>query len=173
MMDMLSSLGITKDLLADLIINICSITVLFLVVKKLAYKPVKKFMAARTERVTAQKHEAEKLAREAQVKSSEYDELLKECETAKTQAIKDGEAVAREESGRIISTAKEKAQTIIDNANKKAEEKYNKMIEEANDYIVNLTIDASSKLLGREVTDEDNRKIVEDFLNSVDGDKNA
>lgn len=172
-MDMLSSLGITKDLLADLVINICSIIVLFLVVKKLAYNPVKKFMAARTERVTAQKREAEKLAREAQAKVYEYDELLKECETAKTQAIKDGEAVAREESARIVSVAKEKAQTIIDNANKKAEEKYSKTVEDANDYIVNLTIDASSKLLRREVNDEDNKKIVEDFLNSVDGDKNA
>ena len=172
-MDMLSSLGITKDLLADLVINIVSIVVLFLVVKKLAYNPVKKFMAARTEKVMAQKLEAEKLAEEAQAKSSEYEELLKECENAKAQAIKEGEALAREESGQIVSAAKEKAQSIIDNANKKAEEKYNRMIDEANDYIVNLTIDASSKLLKREVNDEDNRKIVEAFLNSVDGDKNA
>lgn len=172
-MDMLSSLGITKDLLADLVINIVSIVVLFLVVKKLAYNPVKKFMAARTEKVMAQKLEAEKLAEEAQAKSSEYDELLKECENAKAQAIKEGEALAREESGQIVSAAKEKAQSIIDNANKKAEEKYNRMIDEANDYIVNLTIEASSKLLNREVNDEDNKKIVEAFLNSVDGDKNA
>ncbi len=172
-MDMLSSLGITKDLLADLIINIVSIVVLFLVVKKLAYNPVKKFMAERTEKVMAQKLEAEKLAEEAQAKSSEYDELLKECENAKAEAIKEGEAIARQESGQIVSAAKEKAQSIIDNANKKAEEKYNRMIDEANDYIVNLTIDASSKLLKREVNDEDNRKIVEAFLNSVDGDKNA
>ena len=172
-MDMLSSLGITKDLLADLVINIVSIVVLFLVVKKLAYNPVKKFMAARTEKVMAQKLEAEKLAEEAQAKSFEYEELLKECENAKAQAIKEGEALAREESGQIVSAAKEKAQSIIDNANKKAEEKYNRMIDEANDYIVNLTIDASSKLLKREVNDEDNKKIVEAFLNSVDGDKNA
>lgn len=172
-MDMLSSLGITKDLLADLVINIVSIVVLFLVVKKLAYNPVKKFMAARTEKVMAQKLEAEKLAEEAQAKTSEYEELLKECENAKAQAIKEGEALAREESGQIVSAAKEKAQSIIDNANKKAEEKYNRMIDEANDYIVNLTIDASSKLLKREVNDEDNRKIVEAFLNSVDGDENA
>lgn len=172
-MDMLSSLGITKDLLADLVINIVSIVVLFLVVKKLAYNPVKKFMAARTEKVMAQKLEAEKLAEEAQAKSFEYEELLKECENTKAQAIKEGEALAREESGQIVSAAKEKAQSIIDNANKKAEEKYNRMIDEANDYIVNLTIDASSKLLKREVNDEDNRKIVEAFLNSVDGDENA
>lgn len=172
-MDMLSSLGITKDLLADLVINIVSIIVLFLVVRKLAYNPVKKFMAQRTEKVMAQKLEAEKLSEQAQEKSAEYDELLKECETAKAQAIKEGEKIAREESGQIISAAKEKAQAILDNANKKAEEKYNRMIDEANGYIVNLTIEATSKLLEREVNDEDNKKIVEEFLNTVDGDENA
>ncbi len=172
-MDMLSSLGITKDLLADLVINIVSIIVLFLVVKKLAYNPVKKFLAERTEKIESQKLEAEKIASEAQEKSEEYDELLRECEIAKAEAIKEGEAIAREESERIVRAAKEKAQGIIDNANKKAEEKYNAMIDEANDYIVALTIEAASKLLKREVNDEDNRRIVEEFLGSVDGDKNA
>lgn len=172
-MDMLSSLGITKDLLADLIINTVSIIVLFLVVKKLAYNPVKKFMAARTQRVMAQKVEAEKLVEEANEKSVRYDALLLECESAKNKAVKEGEAIAREESSQIVSAAKEKAQKIIDNADKKAKEKYDRMVEEADDYIVNLTIAASSKLLSREVNDADNKKIVEDFLNSVDGDKNA
>ena len=58
-MDMLQSLGMSKDLIADLLINIVSIIVLYLVVKKLAYKPVKKFLDARTQRVEAQKTEAE------------------------------------------------------------------------------------------------------------------
>ena len=58
-------------------------------------------------------------------------------------------------------------------ANIKAQDKYDRAVEEANDYIVNLTIDASSMLLKREINDDDNKKIVEEFLNSVDGDKNA
>ena len=57
-MDMLQSLGMSKDLIADLLINIVSIIVLYLVVKKLAYNPVKKFLDARTEKVEAQKAEA-------------------------------------------------------------------------------------------------------------------
>ena len=59
-MEMLESLGMSKDLIADLLINIVSIIVLYLVVKKLAYKPVKKFLDARTEKVETEKAEAEK-----------------------------------------------------------------------------------------------------------------
>ena len=172
-MDMLTSLGITKDLLADLIINIGSIVVLFVIVKKLAYKPVKKFMDARTERVMAEKAQADALSEEASKKIEEYNALLTECETAKAEAIKEGEKLAHKESEQIITEAKEKAEEIIGKAEAKAQEKYNRAVEEANDYIVNLTIDASSMLLKREINDEDNKKIVENFLNSIDGDKNA
>ncbi len=172
-MDMLTSLGITKDLIADLIINIGSMVVLFLVVKKLAYKPVKKFMDERTARVMAQKEEAQRLSEEARIKSEECDVVLKECEEAKANAVKQGEKEALRESEEILTQAKQKASDIIDKANKKAQEKYDRAIEEANEYIVNLTLDASSMLLQRQMTDEDNKKIVEQFLGSVKGDENA
>ena len=171
-MDMLTSLGINKDLIADFIINIGSIIVLFLIVKKLAYKPIKKFMDERTERVNSVRINAEAREKEAQEKINKYNVLLEESEKAKAKAVKEGEKQALEESKLIVSEAKDKAKVIVDNANKKAKEKYDSTIEEANDYIVNLTIEASSHLLKRELTDEDNKKIVKDFLESV-GDKNA
>ncbi len=172
---MLASLGITKDLIADLIINIGSIVVLFIIVKKLAYKPVKKFMDERTARVMAQKEEAQKLSEESIAKSQEYDVLLKECETAKETAIKEGEKEALKESERIVTEAKKKAEDIVAKAEKKAQEKQTRAIEEANDYIVNLIMEGSSQLLSREITDDDNKKIVEQFLNSnvFKGDNNA
>lgn len=172
-MDMLTSLGITKDLIADVIINIVSIIVLFLIVKKLACNPVKKFMNARTERVMAEKEQAQELFSQAQAQKQECELLLTRCEEAKEKAIKEGENAALEESKEIINTAKEKAQTILDKAEIKAKEKYDIAVDEAKDYVVNLTIDASKILLGREVNDDDNKRIVEDFLKSVDGGKNA
>lgn len=172
-MDILTSLGITKDLIADIVINIGSIVVLFLIVKKLAYTPVKKFMDARTEKLANAQAAADAKMQEAEVKIEEYTQLLDECESAKENAIKEGEKLALEESNRIISSAKQKADEIVSGANKKAQEKYDSAIADANDYIVNLTIDASKVLLQREINDNDNKKIVEDFLNSLDGDNNA
>lgn len=172
-MDMLTSLGITKDLIADIIINIVSIAVLFVIVKKLAYKPVKAFMDARTQRISEERAAAEKLNDEAKEKISEYNALMADCENAKAQAIAEGEQLAHKESEQIITNAKNKAEEIVNKAEVKAQEKYDRALEEANDYIVNLTIDATSKLLKREINDDDNKKIVEEFLNSVEGDKNA
>ena len=147
-MDMLTSLGITKDLIADLIINIGSIVVLFVIVKKLAYKPIKKFM-------------------------DEYTALLAECDSAKEKAITEGESIAHKKAEEIITDAQKTAEEIIRKAKLKAEEDYQKMMEDATDYIVSLAMEASSVLLKRTVNDDDNRKIVEEFLSTIDGDKNA
>ncbi len=170
---MLASLGITKDLIADLIINIGSIVVLFLIVKKLAYKPVKKFMDDRASRVASQREEAEKLSAESSERIAEYEVLLAECETAKAIAIREGEKEALTESERIITEAQKKAEEIIARAEKKAQEKYDRAIEDADDYIISIIMAGSSHLLARAMTDEDNRKIVEDFLACVKGESDA
>lgn len=172
-MDMLTSLGITKDLLADLIINIASIVVLFVIVKKLAYKPVKRFMDERAQRLSEQKEQAAQLNEQANKKIEECNVILAQSEQAKSDAIAEAEAVAHKESEQIIADAKRTAEEIVRKANVKAQEDYQRVMEEANDHIINLAMEASSVLLKRTIADEDNKKIVEDFLNSIDGDKNA
>ncbi len=172
-MDMLTSLGITKDLIADLIINIGSIVVLFVIVKKLAYKPIKKFMDERTERLSAKESKAEALSEAADKRQAEYTALLAECDSAKEKAITEGESIAHKKAEEIITDAQKTAEEIIRKAKFKAEEDYQKMMEDATDYIVSLAMEASSVLLKRTVNDDDNRKIVEEFLGTIDGDENA
>ena len=174
-MDMLQSLGMSKDLIADLLINIVSIIVLYLVVKKLAYNPVKKFLDARTERVENDKAEAAKNLTEAEEMKEKYDTLLKDCENAKESALKEGIANAKAEGREIVENAREQAKTIIEKANKNAKNKEQELIDNSRDEIVNLAIDASAALLRREFDDADNKRMIEDFLDSLksNGDVNA
>ena len=166
-MDMLQSLGMSKDLIADLLMNIVSIIVLYLVIKKLAYKPVKKFLDARTERLEAQKAEAEKNLKDATEMKEKYSTLLEDCENAKADAIKEGINNAKAEATEILNSAREQAKAIVDKANKNAKEKEAEMLENSRDEIINLAIDASAALLKREFDDTDNKRLVEDFLDSL------
>ena len=49
---------VSKEMIADLIINIINILVLFFLTKALLYKPVKKFLNARRERMEAERQAA-------------------------------------------------------------------------------------------------------------------
>lgn len=158
---------LSSGMLVDLVINIANILILFLVVRTLLYKPVKKFMTARTERVEAQKLNAEKLAEESKAKAAEYDNLLRECEKIKEEARKAGELSGREEAHKLVEEASLRAEKIIEKAEKKTDEEYKAMLEDAQDEILSLAVDASSKILEREINADDNRKTVEAFLSSV------
>ncbi len=160
-------MNISVEMIADLIINIVSVIVLFLVVRKLAYNPVKKFMAARTQRVMDEKKQADEALARANKKEKKYDELLNNSAAAEREAIIRGEEAARQEAEKIIHSAQEKAASILHTAEKKAEEKYKKTVEDAENEIVELSMEAAAKLLAREITDDDNKKIVNDFLQSL------
>ncbi len=168
-MEMLTSLGISKDLIADLLINIISIIVLYLVVKKLAYNPVKKFLDARTAKVEEQKTLAEKNLLEANELKEKYDKLLKDCDSTKADALKEGVATAEKEAKIILDNAKEEAKAIVDKATKTAQIKEQEAIDNSREQIIDLALDASSALLKRQLGDADNKKIIEDFLTSING----
>lgn len=155
---------LSKDMIADLILNIINILVLFFVTKALLYKPVKKFLNARKERLEAAENAAEQAKTEAAAAKAKYDGLLADAESIKAQAAERAEKEAREQAEHIIAEAKTQAAAALEKSNKKAAAEHDRIIADAKDDIVNATLDATEKLLGRVVTDEDNRRIIESYF---------
>ena len=60
----------------DIVLNLLNIVLLFLLVRTLVYKPVRRFMDARTERVNAAAAEAAEKAADADARKAQYDEKL-------------------------------------------------------------------------------------------------
>lgn len=164
---------LSSDLLIDLVINIASIVVLFLIVKKLAYKPVKNYMSSRTQRIVERETEANELAEQAKQKEAEYNELIKNSDSLKAEAVRNAEAQARIQAQQIVDNANRKAEQIVSAAEKKSADEYELMLENGRDEMVKLTVDISSKLLARNIDTADNRKAVEAFFAALDGEKNA
>ena len=96
------------------------------------------------------------------------------------------------EAKKILSDSKAEASLIIENATKKGEEKYESMINEAKEEVkemkltaqddieqkvdalndirnemVNVALTASKEILKREVDNEDNVRLAEDFINRI------
>ncbi len=149
---------------ADLLLNIINIIILFVVVKALVYKPVKKFLDNRNARVTEETGKAERMLDEANATLSQKDKLLNE-------GIKKGE----EEAGKIIAEARENSRNIVDNAKKnateieekalrEAKEEKDKFIASSRDEIAELAVKIAERILKRETSKEDNEKIVKEFF---------
>ena len=155
---------LSKDMIADLILNIINILVLFFVTKALLYKPVKKFLNARAEKLADAQNAAETAKTEAEKSKAKYDAVLSDAEKVKAEAVAKAEAEAKAQAERILAEAKAQAALTVEKGEKKAAAERDKMLADAKGDIIDATLDATEKLLGRVVTDEDNRRIIESFF---------
>lgn len=161
---------VISEAVRDLIINIINIIVLFIIVRTLAYKPVKKFLDARKERIDSEKREADKALCEAEKKSSEYDVLIKNSKAESAELIRKAEAEAKKNAAEIIETAEKNAADITAKARKAAEDERKAVIAGMSNEIADMAIDISERILSREVNEDDNRKIVDAFFESKTAD---
>ena len=141
--------------------------ILLLVVFFFAYKPVKKLLKQRSDYVESKirnaeerEKESEKLLQQAkdEVKASRV-EAMEIVETAKEDANKERQAIlekAKEEKAEEIKRTKEEIAQEIE-ASK----------DEIHREIVSVALDASSKVLEREVNKEDNEKLIDNFIDDL------
>lgn len=160
---------VISDAVKDLIINIINIIVLFVIVRGLAYKPVKKFLDARRERVSKELKDAAAARQTAEEEALKYKELTEKSRAEQTEIINEAERAAKQSAAEIIEAAKQKAAEITEKALKNAEKERNAQVAAMKGDIADLAFDISRQVLSREVTDEDNMRIADAFFANYQG----
>ena len=150
----------------DLLLNILNIVLLFLIVRKLAYKPIRKFMDARTARVNAEAEAAAQKAAEAEKMKAEYAALLESGEEAQKQQVEQARKAAQAEADKIISDANEKAAGIVAEAREQAKKEHDAALGSMQQDVVNLAFGISEKLLEHSITDADTKRMADRLFDS-------
>ena len=149
------------------VVQIAALIVLILVVIIFGYKPIKKIIKKRQDYIENEIKEAEK----SKVVWQENELKSKETVLASTRTAAD--IVAEAKSNAEIERNKILEQTALDveKMKKDAENDIARMESEAQEKIrkemVSVALDASKELLGREVTSEDNTRLLEEFIEEV------
>lgn len=153
-----------NEMSVDLVINILNIIILFIIVKLLVYKPVKKFLDARNQRIAEslkKGEDAEKIAAELE---NNREELVNKGKAEAEEIIASAKAEAKANSAAVIEQAKAEAKEITEKAVKDAENERRLTVESARDDIAKLAVDISELILKREINEKDNEKIVSDYF---------
>ena len=160
---------VISDAVKDLIINIINIVILFVIVRGLAYKPVKKFLDARKERIVNELSEASSARQTAEEELLKYKELTEKSKAEGTEIINEAERTAKENAAEIINMAKKNAAEITEKARETAKKERETQIIAMRGDIAELAFDISKQVLSREVTDEDNMRIADEFFKKYQG----
>lgn len=151
----------------SLVAQVGALVVLILVVIIFGYKPIKKIIKKRQDYIESQIKDAE------QSKATWQENELKSKETVLASNRTAADIVAEAKANAEVERNKILEQTALDvqKMKKDAENDIARMEVEAQEQIrkeiVNVALDASKELLGREVSSEDNTRLLEEFIEDI------
>ena len=147
--------------------TILTFFVVLIVLKWKAWGPLMNALDNRERNIKEQLESADKAREEAEKISQDYDEMIRKARVEAQQIITDGKAVGEKMKSEIESSARKNADKILVKAKSQIESEKEKALKDIRSTVVDLSIKAASRVIGKNLDAKDNQKIVDDTINKV------
>lgn len=155
-----------QEFWVTVVFTIINIIVLYIVLKKLLFKPVTKYMDDRSKKIEDALNAAEEAKRTVAEMKSEYDAKLKLAKEEGNQIIEDYKKRADKEYEAAVVTAQKEADLIIQKAKQELEVEKEQLVSELKKEMTDLVFVASQKILKENLDTNSNRKLISDFIDN-------
>lgn len=160
-------LSIISVNLWQMLVSLINLVLLFLLVKKFLYKPVKRMLETRQKTIEDDYAQADAAKEQALAEKEAYREQLQGAKREAEALIKNATELASDREREILAAAKAKADGIVRQAENDAALERKKAEDGIKREIVEVSSLLTEKLLEREVSAEDHRRFVESFIESI------
>lgn len=141
--------------------------ILFLIMKKLLFKPVKAMIEARQADLKRIHDEAEKAKNDAEQMKADYVKSLSGAKEEANDIIKSATQKAQVKSDEIVRDAQDKATKLLEKADVEIEREKKKAINEIKDEISDIAIMIATKVVDKDINAKDHEKLIEKFIDGV------
>lgn len=146
-----------------------NLILLLILMKIFLFKPIRKMMEKRTQMVQDELDSAKKTREEAEQLREQYDNELGSAKDEAQKIIDKAHEDAETERAAIIKRSQEEAERIVADAGKTIENERKRVLAQAQTQIADLAVEAASRIIGENVDDEKNRRLVDKFLEEEEG----
>ncbi len=167
----MQSLDVISVNLWQMLASLGNLVLIFLLVKKFLYKPVKKTLEMRKKSIDDDYSAAQEAKEQALADKQSYENQLSEAKAQADKVIKSAVDVANEREKQIIDEAKIKADGILRQAQNDIELERKKAEDSIKKEIVEVSSFLTEKMLEREVSAEDHNNFINSFIEGI-GDGN-
>jgi F-type H+-transporting ATPase subunit b len=148
----------------DFVWAIVNLIILYLILKKLLFKPVTEFMENRSNSIKEQLEGSQRSNEEAAKLKLAYEKKLEAASEEANKIINDAKIEAHEKYDEIIKKAKADSEVLIMKAEEQIERERQEMIKEMRNEIISIALEAASKVMEANMDTEANRKLVDDVI---------
>lgn len=155
------SLGITWE---SIVLHLFNLIVLTVGLYFLLFRPVKKMIKQRQEKVKKIEQENADLNEEVKKMKSSSEKVLSEAKKEAAAIHESAVKVANQKADEIVSDARDRAKTLIEQTQREMDEDRNKLRSDIEKQIADVSVAVAEKVIEKKITPEDNKALIEKCL---------
>ena len=160
--------GMDMQTLIQAAVNVVGIVILFIILMKLLYKPVRKFLRERVERIQGQLNEARDNKAAASELKVRYDRQLKDIDLERTAILDEVRKQAGEQRDQILNIAKDEARDLKDRASMEIAAERERVRDEIHSAVIDISSDMAEKLLAASIDKKAHERLFDEGLAELD-----
>lgn len=146
---------------------ICNLFIQVYLIKRFLFKPVNAMLEKRKAMADAQIQDAVKAKDEAQAMKAEYEQNMAEAKNKANEILTTAQKTASVQSEEILKEAAKQAAALKAKAEKDIAQEKRKAVNEIKDEIGGMAVDIAGKVIEREISEEDHKKLIDEFIANV------
>ena len=147
--------------------QICNLMIQLVIFKKFLLKPIRQVIADRKAKADSEIADAQKLRTEAEAMKAEYEQNLQNARTEANQIVAAAQKTATARSEEIVGEARAQAAALKQKAEADIAQERKKAVNEVKDEIGGIAMEIASKVVEREIREEDHRDLIDEFIKNV------
>ena len=147
--------------------TILTFLLLFFLLTKFAWKPLLKALAEREEKIRSSLEKADEAQQKLERLGAEGEEIIGKARAEAQSIVSDGKKASEKVRGEIETKAKEKANTIVAQAEKQITAEKEKAISDIRSEVAALSIQIAEKLIRKNLSQKDNMALINESLDKA------
>ena len=163
----MQSLDIISINLWQILISLANLLIIFLIFKKLLFKPVQNILAARQQQVDKLYGDAEEDRNAASDMKKEYEARLATAREEADGIVKNAVQTAQRKGDTLLAEASAQASRMKQKAEEEISMERKQMLMDVRSEISDIAVSIASKVVEREVQKKDHDSFVDEFIKNV------
>ena len=163
----IQSLDIISVNIWSILISLCNLVIIFLILRKVLFKSVKKTLDTRRAQIDKLYDDAGAAKAEAEGDRALYEEKLAGAKEEAEGILYAARERADRMSDEIVADANAKAASRVKKAEEEIAQEKKKAMSEIKNEISTISVDIAEKLIGREIDERDHDELIDKFIKEV------
>tara|TARA_B100002052_G_scaffold298982_1_gene334554 strand:- start:1148 stop:1633 length:486 start_codon:yes stop_codon:yes gene_type:complete len=147
--------------------SVITFLLLLFILSKVAWGPIISALETREKQIREALDSAANAKADAEKATADYESIKQEAQVEAQKLLSDAKIAKENMINQAVSEAKTKAENEMKSALDSIEAEKEKAVKEIKSFVVDLSIQAASKLISKNLDDSDNRKFVDETIDEI------